>query len=320
MDTDVAIGPLRAGDLVEVRTADEILTTLDEYGTLDRLPFMPEMLQFCGRRYRVISRAHKTCDSIEFDGLRRMHDTVHLDLRCDGEAHGGCQTGCLLFWKEQWLRRIDDPSQAGTPAGDEPDRRSWLEQTAVKARDGDAPVYRCQATELKAATTPLPWWEPTQYVRDIRDNGVPVHEVISGLGIATYNKVQRARGRPAYPNVTGTLRRTPTSEPLFEAGDWAEVKSHEEILATLDRSGRNRGLTFDTEMVPFCGGRYRVLRVVERVIDEETGRLLELPGRSVILDTVVCEARYHRFCPRRTYSFWREIWLRPATPPTTGAG
>lgn len=320
MGTDVATEPLRVGDLVEVRTADEILATLDEDGTVDRLPFMPEMLRFCGGRYRVTSRAHKTCDSIEFDGLRRMHDTVHLDLRCDGEAHGGCQTGCLLFWKEQWLRRVDDATPSGEPTGHNPAGRSWLEGTAVKARDDDGAVYRCQATELKAATRPLPWWEPTQYVRDIRDNGVPVREVISGLGIATYNKVQHARGRPGYPNVTGTLRRTPTSEPLFEAGDWAEVKSHEEILATLDRNGRNRGLTFDTEMVPFCGGRYRVLRVVERVIDERTGRLLELPGRSVILETVVCEARYHRFCPRRTYSFWREIWLRPATAPTTSPG
>ena len=51
---------LRAGDLVEVRTAGEILGTLDADGTLDALPFMPEMLEFCGRRFRVFRKVEKT--------------------------------------------------------------------------------------------------------------------------------------------------------------------------------------------------------------------------------------------------------------------
>ena len=41
----------------------------------------------------------------------------------------------------------------------------------------------------------------------------------------------------------------------------------------------------------------------------------------IILDSVVCQARYHAcrmFCPRSIYPYWREIWLerveeRPAT-------
>jgi hypothetical protein len=41
------------GSLVEVRTPDEIIQTLDAEGALDHLPFMPEMLEFCGRRFRV---------------------------------------------------------------------------------------------------------------------------------------------------------------------------------------------------------------------------------------------------------------------------
>src|SRR5690606_31216750 len=105
---------LKAGDWVVVRDAAEILSTLDEDGCLDRLPFMPEMLAHCGKRYRVRAVAHKTCDTIEATGGRRMHDTVHLDdLRCDGSAHGGCEAGCTLFWKEAWLRR---DAQAACPA------------------------------------------------------------------------------------------------------------------------------------------------------------------------------------------------------------
>src|SRR5262245_53345571 len=98
---------LRPGELVEVRTAQEILATLDNNGELDCLPCMPEMLAFCGRRFRVSSRADKACDTIDYRGNRRMHDTVHLQgLRCDGGGHGGCQAACLLYWKEAWLKRV----------------------------------------------------------------------------------------------------------------------------------------------------------------------------------------------------------------------
>jgi len=47
---------LRRGDLVEVKAPSEILQTLDADGTLDRLPFMPEMLGYCGRRFQVAER------------------------------------------------------------------------------------------------------------------------------------------------------------------------------------------------------------------------------------------------------------------------
>ena len=33
----------RAGHVVEVRTKEEILATLDKHGCLDGMPFMPEM-------------------------------------------------------------------------------------------------------------------------------------------------------------------------------------------------------------------------------------------------------------------------------------
>ena len=64
---------LKVGDLVEVRSAEEIRATLDENGELDELPFMPEMLAFCGRRLTVHKVAHKSCDNISQTGMRR-HD------------------------------------------------------------------------------------------------------------------------------------------------------------------------------------------------------------------------------------------------------
>src|SRR5258707_14423278 len=108
---------LLAGEIVEVRSREEILATLDHKGVLNNMPFMPEMLQYCGKRFRVFRRADKTCDTIADYRSRRMFDTVHLaDLRCDGSAHGGCQAGCLVFWKEAWLKRVPADGTATEPA------------------------------------------------------------------------------------------------------------------------------------------------------------------------------------------------------------
>ena len=124
---------LRVGEIVEVRSQAEILATLDENGELDGLPFMPEMLAWCGRRLRVDKLALKLCDTIESTGMHRIRDAVHLEMsRCDGQAHGGCQAGCRIYWKEAWLKRIT--------AG----------QSALDFKPHQAP--RCTLPTLTAAT------------------------------------------------------------------------------------------------------------------------------------------------------------------------
>src|ERR1700690_4405052 len=111
---------LSVGDWVEVRSKEEILRTLDADGQLDGMPFMPEMFAFCGKRLQVYKRAHKTCDTVFPVRGRRVDQAVHLDTRCDGSAHDGCQAGCLIFWKEAWLKPTsgsahkNDTSRAGS--------------------------------------------------------------------------------------------------------------------------------------------------------------------------------------------------------------
>jgi hypothetical protein len=68
---------LNVGEWVEVRSKEEILRTLDHNGRLDGMPFMPEMFQFCGQRFRVYKSAHKTCDP--HYRSRRIHHAVHLE-------------------------------------------------------------------------------------------------------------------------------------------------------------------------------------------------------------------------------------------------
>ncbi|MBX3614688.1 MAG: hypothetical protein KF786_14060 [Burkholderiaceae bacterium] len=180
---------LKAGDWVVVRDAAEILSTLDEDGCLDRLPFMPEMLAHCGKRYRVRAVAHKTCDTIEATGGRRMHDTVHLDdLRCDGSAHGGCEAGCTLFWKEAWLRR---DSQAARPAI-APAAGSFDVLQRACTREGsvpDDPTWRCQTTDLLKASEPLRPTEVGQYVRDVTTGNHGVFDVLRLLMLAGYERL-----------------------------------------------------------------------------------------------------------------------------------
>ena len=78
----------------EPKTPDEIVQTLDAEGASDHLPFMSEMLEFCGRTFRVSRRALTICISGPDTGVPRrfrVDDVVTLDsVRCSGTAHDGC--------------------------------------------------------------------------------------------------------------------------------------------------------------------------------------------------------------------------------------
>jgi len=334
---------LRAGDWVEVRSKEEVLRTLDERGQLDSLPFMPEMFRYCGQRLQVAKRAHKTCDPPSGLQARRMADAVHLaGIRCDGEAHGGCQAGCLIFWKEVWLKKVSGSESASTPtaqpAAAAPARCTELgvwagvHPAGFEAGAAEA-IYVCQSTNVYSATTPLPWWDLRQYVEDLSSGNVRVSQmatalaffvyhtlVHSGIGVGSalrwaYDTFQRLRGGSPYPWRPGRVpkgARTPAAKLDLRPGELVKVKRYDEILATLDQDWRNRGMYFDGELVPFCGGTFDVLHRVEKIIDEKTGRMTRLKNDAIILKDVACEARYAKcrhFCSRAIYPYWREIWL-----------
>ncbi|HSK25566.1 MAG TPA: hypothetical protein VK894_01470 [Jiangellales bacterium] len=320
-------GTLRRGDRVRVRPAAEILAGLDANGDLDGLPFMPEMLPLCGGEMVVQSRADKTCDTVNLLGCnRRMTGTVHLvGARCDGSAHGGCQAGCLLFVKEEWLERTAPAREPAHPVPAPAEAVSALRRAAEPAPG----TYRCQATQLLAATTPMPRGDLVQYIQDVRTGNAPARKAARTFAYAVLNHYQRWSKRlpsalrvndgDPLPRVRGRLDKTPRERLDLQPGELVEVRSREEIEATLDRSLRNRGLSFDVEMTRWCGRRARVLRRVERIVDEASGRMLELPNDCIVLEGVACEGDYHRLCPRQVYAYWREIWLRRVDEPAAGA-
>ena len=104
--SDGALG-LNPGEYVQINTQEEIRKTLDTYGRYDRLFFMAEMWQFCGRKFRVYKRVNRVL-SEQTGVFRKARNVVLLEgVLCDGSGHGNCDASCFLFWKEAWLRRIE---------------------------------------------------------------------------------------------------------------------------------------------------------------------------------------------------------------------
>jgi hypothetical protein len=344
---------LLAGEVVEVRSKEEILASLDGTGRLDAMPFMPEMLQYCGKRFRVYKRADKTCDNIGPPGfplqwsLRRVKNAVHLTgVRCNGADHGNCDAGCLIFWHEAWLKRVESelvpaaqvasqsasspPSTASNGAKSAVCTEETLAGAACTMDNSASPperVYACQATDLRKFTSHLYGWDFRQYYRDIRSRNLNrlignskseeyletllgVLEVIRWLVIQAFNKFQGIRSGVQYPHIQGGLAATPTLSANMQPGEFVQVRSKEEIIATLDRRNKNRGLLFDSEMVRYCGGTFRIQKRVTQIIDEKNGKMLSMKSPCIILEGVSCVSEYHSFCPRAIHHYWREAWLR----------
>jgi hypothetical protein len=358
--------PLKRGDVVEVRSAAEIVATLDGDASTEGIPFMPEMLTHVGRRFTVSHRVEKICDTVSGGppASRRMLRTVFLDdVRCDGLGHGGCQAGCRVYWKESWLRRVDPSEELTLPPADglaDLERRSRGAARTTPEFDSSE-RYRCQATRALDASEPLRPYDPRQYARELRYENVGLLRFIRVMaralkfGIGRPLRLVGYKSLPYYglppssvrdvlrlrPESTGlllffrtlgsalstlTLRRfrshanrapdeadfSPMTTSL-EPGDLVEVRSPEEIARTIDPRGTTKGLAFDPEMLPFCGGQFRVQDRVQRIIDEKTGRMIELSSDCLILENVTCSGERSPgrwLCPRAIYPYWREAWLR----------
>ena len=120
---------------------------------------MPEMVPFCGGTFRVCRRAEKTC--VEGLGMRSLGDAVFLEgLRCDGSAHGGCQRGCLFFWKTAWLK-------PGERSGRRVRSTEYGVHSVLRTSEW-ATASICQSTELAAATTDYPPGKLREYWHDLR--------------------------------------------------------------------------------------------------------------------------------------------------------
>src|SRR4029077_14687058 len=151
-----------------------------------------------------------------------------------------------------------------------------------------------------------------QYLRDVRSGNAGAPAMIRTLAIGLFNGYQgasrrlvpkglRIRAGLRYPFIDGRLQKTPEQTLGLQPGERVRIKRREEIIATLDANNANHGMSFDGEMLRYCGQEAVVLRRVERIVDEKSGRMLQFKNTCVILDNVVCAGAYHRQCPRGIY-------------------
>jgi hypothetical protein len=285
-------------------------------GTLDGMPFMPEMLPFCGKQFKVLRKAEKTCLEVASSAyvIREFinNDVYFLDgLRCTGADHDGCQRACLLFWKAAWLKPVNvKRDQSSSGFGEHPFNHKF----PTKTNDGR---YFCQSTQLLASTINRPLRKTEilkKLARELSLGAVRIGELFELVLAPTFRKVRD--GLFGRPRLRGTLQKTPVGDLNLQPGELVEIRSLDEMRETLDTRGRNRGLICDIEFKKFCGKRYRVLSRMDRMICESSGEMREVKG-TVFLDghTCLC-ARVFGGCPRQEYCYWREVWLRRVSPST----
>ena len=210
----------RRGDLVRVRSAGEILATLDDDGMVDGIPFMPEMIAYLDRQFQVSKRIEKICWYTPESSSRKLSNTVLLeDLRCDGTAHGGCQAECRIYWKDEWIERVDAPvPQRRSDAESIEELRAFVtaRTRATKSFDtGPEEVFRCQITESLHASTPVPdggWW---QYTGEFRNGNVGLARFLRVvLRLNVWRVAHRLGRQPGMPRFAGANRVVRTTRVL----------------------------------------------------------------------------------------------------------
>jgi hypothetical protein len=112
---------LEPGELVEVRSAEEIGRTLNAQSRHRGLAFTPnEMLPACGKKFRVRRRVERIIDEKTGRMLKFKNECIALEgLVCTGEHSTGrwfCPRGIYPYWREAWLKRLEPAAPA--PAHD----------------------------------------------------------------------------------------------------------------------------------------------------------------------------------------------------------
>ena len=108
--------PLAPGDRVRVRTYEEIAATFDAPEKTGGMSYLGIVMnKYAGKTYTVKGRVDRFFDERHWKMLK-LRDAVILDgVYCEppkdaGVDWAGCSRSCFLFWKEDWLERIEAPA------------------------------------------------------------------------------------------------------------------------------------------------------------------------------------------------------------------
>ena len=98
---------LKKGDLVRVRSKEEIESTLNHLGQLKGCSFMDAMLPYCGTIQHVLKPMERFVDERDLC-VKKCSGLVLLEgVMCQGTTQfGRCDRSCLMFWRQEWLQKI----------------------------------------------------------------------------------------------------------------------------------------------------------------------------------------------------------------------
>ena len=100
---------LNAGDLVRIKSREEIKATLDSWNQLKKCSFMEEMAPYCNTHQRILKPVNKFLDERDYL-IKKCRDLFILeDVRCEGtNDFGACDRACYFFWRNEWLEKIPE--------------------------------------------------------------------------------------------------------------------------------------------------------------------------------------------------------------------
>ena len=297
------------GDIVEVKSFNEIAQTLDINGCLEGMPFMPEMLPYCGKKFRVFRCADKIYSFGVTRSLRHLRDAVLLTgLRCDGSEHDRCQARCYLMWKSAWLRFATN-TECVTPKASDKDVE-WLRKLSCVDKK-DKRCYMCQYTQIIPATTPLRRWDIRQDFRPLIVGNVTFRTFIVTILVRIFNWAQTLRGGSNYPHLSPKGNGRTFIDLGLQPGEKVRVRDQSFIETTIYNDRNNLGLSFaHEEMTRYCNNTYTVLQRVNQIIDDVSGHMIHMKTPAIILKDVYSTGEFMRFLPQSDYPFWREVWLQ----------
>lgn len=98
---------LQPGDVVRIRSKEEIQSTLDRWNQLKGCAFMGEMWQHCGTEHKVFKLVKKFLDERDYL-IKKCSGIVILEgVYCEGTRDfGSCDRSCFYFWRDEWLEKI----------------------------------------------------------------------------------------------------------------------------------------------------------------------------------------------------------------------
>ena len=168
--------------------------------------------------------------------------------------------------------------------------------------------FVCQLSRLPHATTPTPWNNPRNLLRELLSGNVRIGPFLAFIAIFAFNAVQRRIRGARFPVLAHSQSKTTPHAVLdIQPGELVQIKNKHEIEQTLNSQFKNRGLWFDKEMTRFCGGTYRVRARVDRQIDERTGKMTAFGTPCITLEGVTATGEYFEFAPLDERIYWREI-------------